>query len=246
MSDEQRDQRRDGPEPHERLPTLGPSAQPVPRGLHDANIGGRPERGGSAATGQREEVHVSRGRLSAVVAAVLAVGAVGAGGVMAASQSDDEAALQQRPARRRRPQHRAADRRADAQDDARREAPAADAALRRADQRRRGGQAASAAVFSVTDPAQDRPLPARSRSSSHGCTSRSCSPSTRSTASGRSSRSRWRPRSSFDPDVAFTDHRSAPSSRPRSASSRSTARWSTSRTSRAGGASPRPRARTRT
>ena len=52
--------------------------------------------------------------------------------------------------------------------------------------------------------------------------------------------------SSFDPSVAQTDHRSAPSSRPRSASSRSTARWSTSRTSRAGAASPRPRARTRT
>ena len=35
-----------------------------------------------------------RGRMTAVVAAVLVVGSIGAGGVMAASQSGDEAALQ--------------------------------------------------------------------------------------------------------------------------------------------------------
>ena len=61
-------------------------------------------------------------------------------------------------------------------------------------------------VFSLTDPAQDRPVPARSRSSSRGCTSRSCSRSTRSTATGRSSRSRSATASSFDPSVAPTDH----------------------------------------
>ena len=53
--------------------------------------------------------------------------------------------------------------------------------------------------------------------------------------------------SSFDPKRRRrTTTGSARASRPRSASSRSTARWSTSRTSRAGAASPRPAARTRT
>ena len=52
--------------------------------------------------------------------------------------------------------------------------------------------------------------------------------------------------SSFDPAWPGPITASAPSSRPPSGSSRSTARWSTSRTSRAGAASPRQRARTRT
>ena len=41
-----------------------------------------------------------RGRVTAVAAAVLAVGSIGAGGVMAASRSGDEAALQTVAARR--------------------------------------------------------------------------------------------------------------------------------------------------
>jgi beta-glucosidase-like glycosyl hydrolase len=52
--------------------------------------------------------------------------------------------------------------------------------------------------------------------------------------------------SSFDPDVAAADHRIGARESAASGSSRSTARWSTSRTSRAGAASPRPPARTRT
>ena len=51
---------------------------------------------------------------------------------------------------------------------------------------------------------------------------------------------------SFDPQVAFDDHTTAHASRPSSGSSRPTPRWSTSRTSRAGAGSPKPRARTRT
>ena len=52
--------------------------------------------------------------------------------------------------------------------------------------------------------------------------------------------------SSFDPNVAMTDHRIGAFESARSGSSRSTARWSTSRTSRAGDGSQRRRARTRT
>ena len=101
------------------------------------------------------------------------------------------------------------------------------------------------AVFSLTDPVKINHFQ-HIAVDSRGCTSRSCSPSTRSTATGRSSRSRSATAAASIRASPQTDHRSAPSSRPRSASSRSTARWSTSRTSRAGAASPRRRARTRT
>ena len=78
-----------------------------------------------------------------------------------------------------------------------------------------------------------------SRSSSRGCTSRSCSRSTRSTASARCSRSRSARRAASTRRSPPPTDRSARARRRRSASSRSTARWSTSRTSRAGAASPR-------
>ena len=96
-------------------------------------------------------------------------------------------------------------------------------------------------------PARRSTSSSTSPSRSPGCRSRSCSPSTRSTATGRSSRSRWPRPSSFDPEVAEERrHASARASRRPSASSRSTARWSTSRTTRAGAASSRATARTPT
>ena len=113
--------------------------------------------------------------------------------------------------------------------------------------RRRGRASRSAAVFSLTDPAQinhfqhDRgravaaahPDPVRLR---HDPRLPHDLPDPAR-----------RPARSFDPERGLQPTtRSARASRPRSASSRSTARWSTSRTSRAGAASPRPRARTRT
>ena len=101
-------------------------------------------------------------------------------------------------------------------------------------------------VFSLVDPVRRSTTSSTSRWSSPGCTSRSCSRTTRSTATGRSSRRR----SAQPARSTRRSHRptppSAPGRRRRSASSRSTRRWWTSRTSRAGAGSPRARARTRT
>ena len=128
------------------------------------------------------------------------------------------------------------------------EARSAHAALRRADEGAPGGGAQAGRRRVQRDrPGADQQVPARRGRATRGCTSRSCSPSTRSTGSGRSSRSRSATGASASiPTSRRPITGSAPSSRPRSASSRSTARWSTSRTSRAGAGSPRPRARTRT
>ena len=95
-------------------------------------------------------------------------------------------------------------RRAGAEDDAAGEAAAAAAALRRPDHGRRR-QGRGRRRLQPHRPGEDQPLPARSRWSSRGCTSRSCSPTTRSTATGRSSRSRSAPPASFDPSVATAD-----------------------------------------
>ena len=95
-------------------------------------------------------------------------------------------------------------------------------------------------------PDPDQRAASTSPSTSRGSASRSCSPTTRSTATGRSSRCRWAPRARSTPRSPAPTRRSAPASRARSASSRSTARWSTSRTSPAGAGSSRATARTRT
>ena len=185
------------------------------------------------------------GRVSAVVAAVMLC-SVGTGGAVAASRTGDEAALQvQRPGGDhgdRGPGGEPA-----AADDPAGEARSADVALRRPDEGSPGGGAQARRRRVLGDRSgPDQQVPARRRRATRGCTSRSCSRSTRSTGSGRCSRRRSpRRRRSTRPSRTPTT-RSAPSSRPRSASSRSTRRWSTSRTSRAGGGSSRPRARTRT
>ena len=146
-----------------------------------------------------------------------------------------------------RPPHRAPHRLAAAADDAQGEAQPADPALRRPDEGepRRGPQAGRRRL-QRDRPGADQPLPARRR---------------RELAAAHPDPVRLRhdPRLPHDlPDPARRRQQlrpaggprpttaSAPSSPRRWASSRSTARWSTSRTSRAGAASPRPRARTRT
>ena len=127
------------------------------------------------------------------------------------------------------------------QDDARREAQPADAAERRADQRRARRPSRSAAVFSLTDPAKidhyqqiavqavaaAHPDPVRLRHDPRV-------PDDLPDPAGHGDQLRPGGR-------ARRTTRSAPRSRRPSASSRSTARWSTSRTSRAGAASPRAR-----
>ena len=141
----------------------------------------------------------------------------------------------------RKPEHRAPDQRADEQDDVAGQAQPADAAVGRADHRRRGEQAGRGRVQPHRS-GEDQPLPAP-RDRRRGCTSRSCSRTTRFTGTGRSSRSHSGPRAASIRTSPSRTTGSAPLSRRRSASSRSTARWSTSRTSRGGAGSPRRPAR---
>ena len=91
------------------------------------------------------------------------------------------------------PGHRAAGRRAGRADDGRGEAAAGTAALRRPGHRRGRREGRRRGVL-ADGPGEDQRAPEASRWRTRGCTSRSCSPTTPSTATGRSSRSRSGPR----------------------------------------------------
>ena len=132
-----------------------------------------------------------RGRIATAMAAV-AVSAAVAGGVYAAGGTPEGAGARAGQAGREQGR-RAARERAAGEDDHRGEAPAGAAALRRPDHRRPTPKAGVGGVFSLVDPAADQPASSTSPSSSRGSGSRSCSPTTRSTATARSSRSRWPP-----------------------------------------------------
>ncbi len=186
-----------------------------------------------------------RGRTVAIVAAIVGVAGVLAGAVVAATRSSDESALAAGTAR---PPTAASSARSTsllAQDDASTRSCSSCSCSRTA--RSPTPTPRPAWARSSASPTRRRSTTSStSRSSSRGCTSRSSSPTTRSTATARSSRSRWAPRAASTRRWPRPTTRSPRARPPPSASSRSTARWSTSRTSRAGAGSPRPRARTPT
>ena len=184
-------------------------------------------------------------RLKAAAAfSILALGALAAGGVVAATQSSDEQALQ--------PTREPADRRIESQVNRLLSRMTLEEKLQQiqllpdfqvTDEGARNGLGS---VLSLIDPAQDQTTSRRSPSRNRG----------------------WDPdpvRVRHDPRLPHDlpgpagrrrelrpagggrrPHRTAPASRPPSGSSRSTPRWSMSRTSRAGAGSSRARARIRT
>ena len=187
---------------------------------------------------------LARSRLVAIGAVVVAVGAAGAGGVTAATRSDDEAALQ--------PTRGHADRGIERRVDALVRQMTLEEKLQQltllSDGQINDAEAAKpvGSVFSLTDPVKINKFQHIAVEQSrlhipilfaydtiHGY--RTIFPIPLGAAS------------SFDPAVVDgrPPHRRARVGR-RRASSRSTARWSTSRTSRAGAGSPRARARIRT
>ena len=144
-----------------------------------------------------------RRRSVAIGAAVAALGLVVAGAVAATSRSTDERALQRtRHAEKQGIEWKVNNLLSQMTLDG--EAAAAAAALGRPDHRR-GRQGRRRLGLQPHRSGRRSTTSSTSRSSSRGCTSRSCSPTTRSTATARSSRSRWRAASSFDPSVATAD-----------------------------------------
>ena len=146
-----------------------------------------------------------RGRALAGLATVVASTAV-AGGVVAATQSSDEAALAPSRQCRRAAASRSGSTRLLAKmtiDEKLQQIQLlSDGQINDADARSGVG-----GVFSLVRPGDDQPLPARWRSRSRACASRSCSPTTRSTASGRSSRSRSARRAASIPASRPHDHK---------------------------------------
>ncbi len=189
-----------------------------------------------------------RGRRTAVGATVLALSSLLAGGVVAATQSSDEAAL--RPSRQ--PADRSIERDVDRllsrmtlQEKLQQIQLLPDFKIGDATDPAREVRNGLGSILSVTDPAQIREFQRVAVEETrlkipllfafdtiHGF--RTVFPIPLGTGA------------SFDPRSRPTTRRSAHASRPRSGSSRPTPRWSTCRTSRAGAASPRRPARTRT
>ena len=177
-----------------------------------------------------------RFRASPVVA-ILALGAAAAAGVVAATQPSDEQALQ--PTRQ--PRTRAIESRVNdllAQMTLEEKLEQIQLLPDFSGHRRRGANGLGS-VLSVTDPQRIENC-SRWPSSSRAEASRCSSPSTRSTASGRSFRSRWPQARASIRRWPPTTTRTARASRPSWGSSRPMPRWWTSRTNRAGAGSPRP------